>query len=102
LPEEKIPDGHDLIKQPVKLPECEVYCRNELPKGEGAFYLVSTGEKPESRLATEGGRRPYRLKIKSPAFVNLWFLDPLTRGHHIADIIPINSSLDLIFGEVDR
>jgi len=102
LPDEKIPDGHDLIKQPVKLPECEVYCRNELPKGEGAFYLISTGEKPESRLATEGGRRPYRLKIKSPAFVNLWFLDPLTRGHHIADIIPINSSLDLIFGEVDR
>jgi NADH-quinone oxidoreductase subunit D len=45
---------------------------------------------------------PYRLKIRSPSFVNLSILPKLLPGHMIADVAAILGSLDFVMGESDR
>jgi NADH-quinone oxidoreductase subunit D len=55
------------------------------------FYIVS-----------DGGPRPYRLKIRPPAFVNLESLATMSRGRLLADLIAILSSIDIVLAEIDR
>lgn len=71
--------------------EGSVYFAVESPRGELGFFLVS-----------DGGFKPYRLKIRSPAFVNLSLIGRLAERAKIADIPLILGSLDPVFGEVDR
>jgi len=73
------------------VPEGEVYAAVEHPKGEFGIYLIS-----------DGANKPYRLKIRAPSFVHLSSLDEMTRGHMIADVVASLSSIDVVFGEVDR
>jgi NADH-quinone oxidoreductase subunit D len=75
----------------VEPPAGETYDHIESPRGELGFYLVS-----------DGGPRPYRLKVRSPAFSNLSLLPIAARGHTLSDLVVILGSLDPIFGEVDR
>jgi NADH-quinone oxidoreductase subunit D len=72
-------------------PKGEVYCAVEAPKGEFGVYLVS-----------DGGNKPYRLKIRAPGFPHLQAMDFLNRGHMLADVSAILGSLDIVFGEIDR
>ena len=72
-------------------PPGEAYAAVEAPKGEFGVYLVS-----------DGANKPYRLKIRPPGFVHLAALDELCRGHMLADVVTILSSLDIVFGEIDR
>lgn len=67
------------------------YFAVESPKGELGFYIVS-----------DGTEKPYRLKIRSPAFVNLSLIKKLLQGEKLADVPLILGSLDPVFGEVDR
>lgn len=69
----------------------EVYAHVESPRGELGFYIVS-----------DGSPKPYRLKIRSPAFTNLSTLPRLAMGNMIADLVAILGSLDPVFGEIDR
>ena len=80
-----------LYTEGYRVPAGEVYAAVEAPKGEFGVYLVS-----------DGSNKPYRCKIRAPAFVHLQSLDFLSRGHMLADIPAIIGSLDLVFGEVDR
>jgi UDP-3-O-[3-hydroxymyristoyl] glucosamine N-acyltransferase len=73
------------------VPAGEAYACVEAPKGEFGVYLV-----------TDGGNRPYRLKIKAPGYAHLHAMDHLCRGHMLADVSAILGSLDIVFGEVDR
>lgn len=73
------------------VPEGEVYCAIEHPKGEFAIYLVS-----------DGANKPYRLKIRAPGFVHLASFDEMARGHMLSDVVSIIGSQDIVFGEVDR
>src|SRR4030042_2025579 len=60
---EQMPDGPIVAEglgQTLRPPPGEVYMRNETPRGEYGIYLVS-----------KGAGKPYRLKIRSPAFCNL-------------------------------
>lgn len=75
----------------LMVPAGEWFMRHESPRGEIAMYLVSTG-----------GLKPYRLRMKSPAFCNLYPISHLAKNSKIADMIAILGSLDLVFGEVDR
>lgn len=77
--------------QGIDAPEGEVYFGAENPKGELGFYLCS-----------KGGGVPYRLKIRSPSFINLSLLDELLPGHMVSDIPAILGSLDFVMGECDR
>ncbi|MGO8701311.1 MAG: NADH dehydrogenase (quinone) subunit D [Limisphaerales bacterium] len=80
-----------LVTEGVNAPPGEVYFSAENPKGELGFYLVS-----------RGGGTPYRLKIRSPSFVNLSILSHLMPGHMISDTVAIFGSLDFVLGECDR
>ena len=74
-----------------RVPAGEVYAAVEAPKGEFGVYLVS-----------DGTNRPYKCKIRAPSFAHLQAMDFLTRGHMLADVTAILSSLDIVFGEIDR
>lgn len=74
-----------------KTPKGETYCASEGAKGELGFFIVS-----------DGGSRPYRLKIRSPSFVHLGAFDHMARGYLIADIVTIFGTYDVVMGEVDR
>jgi NADH-quinone oxidoreductase subunit D len=90
---ESIPSGDLQAKVPriIKVPKGEVYVRAENPKGEMGYYIVS-----------EGGRIPYRVKIRSASFSNLSILQWVLAGVLIPDIIAILGSLDFVLGDVDR
>ncbi|MFH1514581.1 MAG: NADH dehydrogenase (quinone) subunit D [bacterium] len=73
------------------VPTGEVYFATETGKGEMGFYIVSTGE-----------AKPYRLKIRSPSFVNLSIMPRIAPGHMVSDMVAIIGSLDIVLGEIDR
>ncbi len=77
--------------QGLDAPEGEVYFAAENPKGELGFYIYS-----------KGGGVPYRLKIRSPSFINLSILQELLPQHLMSDIPTILGSLDFVMGECDR
>jgi NADH-quinone oxidoreductase subunit D len=79
------------VTQGVNAPEGEIYFGHENPKGELGFYIHS-----------KGGGTPYRLKIRSPSFVNLSILPKLLPGHMISDVVAILGSFDFVMGECDR
>ncbi|MDZ4288080.1 MAG: NADH dehydrogenase (quinone) subunit D [Prosthecobacter sp.] len=80
-----------LATQGIDAPAGEVYFGAENPKGELGFYICS-----------KGGGVPYRLKIRSPSFVNLSILSKILPGHMLSDIAAILGSLDFVMGECDR
>jgi NADH-quinone oxidoreductase subunit D len=88
-----IPSGPLQAKVPrvIKVPKGETYVRAENPKGEMGYYIVS-----------EGGRIPYRLKIRSASFSNLSILPWALKGLLVPDIIALLGSLDFVLGDVDR
>ena len=73
------------------VPEGEVYSAIEHPKGEFGVYLIS-----------DGANKPYRMKIRAAGFSHLAAIDELCRGHMLADMVAVLSSLDIVFGEIDR
>ncbi|MBI4229837.1 MAG: NADH-quinone oxidoreductase subunit D [Planctomycetes bacterium] len=75
----------------VKPPKGEVYHRTETPRGELGFYIVS-----------DGGKKAYRCKVRSPCFCNLSILSEIAPGHLIADMVALIGSIDIVLGEVDR
>jgi NADH-quinone oxidoreductase subunit D len=53
-------------------------------------------------LVSDGSNRPYRVKLRTPSFAHLQAMDFLCRKHMLADVCAILSSLDVVFGEIDR
>jgi NADH-quinone oxidoreductase subunit D len=80
-----------LVTQGENAPPGEVYFGAENPKGELGFYINS-----------RGGGTPYRLKIRSPSFVNLSIVSHILPGHMMSDVVSILGSLDFVMGECDR
>jgi NADH-quinone oxidoreductase subunit D len=80
-----------MVTQGVEVPPGEVYSAIESPRGELGFYVVS-----------DGGFRPYRVKIRDPSFVNLQSTAKMVEGGLIADAIAAIASLDPVMGGVDR
>ncbi|MEC9206045.1 MAG: NADH-quinone oxidoreductase subunit D [Pseudomonadota bacterium] len=73
------------------VPEEEVYCAIEAPKGEFGIFLVS-----------DGANKPYRLKIRAPGFAHLAALNEMSIGHMLSDVVTIIGTQDIVFGEIDR
>lgn len=80
-----------LFSEGMHVPAGEAYAGIEHPKGEFGVYLVS-----------DGGNKPYRMKIRAPGFVHLQSLDEMSRGHMLADAVTIIGTQDIVFGEIDR
>lgn len=92
---EKMPDYGPIVpeKMPrmLRTPAGEVYLRTEAPRGEYGVYMVS-----------EGGNRPYRLKVRSACLSNLQALKDMSVGQYVADAIIVLGSIDIVLSEVDR
>jgi len=84
---------HDfmLVNFGIEPPVGEVYHAVEAPKGELGFYIYSKGE-----------GQPWRMKIRSPSFVNLQSISTMTKGAMISDVVAIIASLDPVMGEADK
>ena len=80
-----------IFTEGFKVPEGEVYCVVESPRGELGCYMVS-----------DGSAVPYRMHIRGPSFINIQALPHMLRGGLIADAVAVTSSVDPILGEVDR
>ena len=72
-------------------PPGEVYAAVEAPKGEFGCYIIS-----------DGGNKPYRLKIRAPGFAHMAAMDEMVNGHMLADVVAVIGTMDIVFGEIDR
>ncbi|RJQ63325.1 MAG: NADH-quinone oxidoreductase subunit D [Desulfobacteraceae bacterium] len=79
------------VSHGFKVPKGEAYASVESPKGELGVYIVS-----------DGTEKPYRLKLRTPTFMNLQSMNQMCKGGYLADVIAILSSLDPVFGECDK
>lgn len=91
FPESDTTDVQKAIPKRIKPAAGEIYSRTETPRGELGYYIVS-----------KDGVNPWRVKVRSPAFVNLSTLPIISRGYYMADLIIILGSIDIVLGEVDR
>ena len=72
-------------------PKGEVYMAIEHAKGELGHYIVS-----------DGSQVPYRLRIRTPDFVNLQSLPYMAQGAMLADVVALIGTIDIVLGSVDR
>ncbi|MCK5125958.1 MAG: NADH dehydrogenase (quinone) subunit D [candidate division Zixibacteria bacterium] len=80
-----------IITEGFKVPAGSYYMGIESPKGELGYYMVS-----------DGGTKPYRMRVRPPSLINLQALSPMVVGGKIADVITCIGSIDIVLGEVDR
>jgi NADH-quinone oxidoreductase subunit D len=90
---DNIPEGPYAIKMKpiIKLPEGEYFQRVETARGELDVFIIS-----------DGNKNPYRVKFRSPNFVNLGVLNHISKDFKIADLVAIGGSLDLVIPDIDR
>jgi NADH-quinone oxidoreductase subunit D len=90
----KLPAGEVMnakITRGWKAPPGEAYVATESPRGELAYYFVS-----------DGGKNPYRVKVRAPSFNNISVITKSSRGLLIGDLVALIGSIDITLGEVDR
>ena len=75
----------------IRPPAGEYYSAVEGANGELGFYVVS-----------DGGDRPYRVRVRLPCFTIMAALPELIRGDLVSDIVPTFGSINMIGGELDR
>jgi len=73
------------------VPKGEAYAAIEHSKGEYGVYIVS-----------DGANKPYRVKVRAASYPHLAAIDEMCKGHMIADLVAVISTIDVVFGEVDR
>jgi NADH-quinone oxidoreductase subunit D/NADH-quinone oxidoreductase subunit C/D len=90
---DNIPEGPFAVKMKpiIRLPEGEYYQRVETARGELGVFIIS-----------DGNKNPYRVKFRSPNFVNLGALNLISKDFKIADLVAIGGSLDLVIPDIDR
>jgi NADH-quinone oxidoreductase subunit D len=90
---EGLPSGPVMGKVPrvIQAPQGEVYVRTENSLGEMGMYLVSDGD-----------RRPYRLKIRTPSYSNVSALPHVLKDTYVSDMIAILGSFFFVLGDIDR
>jgi len=75
----------------MKVPKGFTYNAVEAPKGEFGVSLIS-----------DGTSKPYRCKIRTPAFHHMHVMPRMVQGHYLADLVTVLGSQDIVFGDVDR
>ncbi|OUM99637.1 MAG: NADH dehydrogenase [Firmicutes bacterium ZCTH02-B6] len=80
-----------LVSYGFDVPAGEVYQALESPRGEIGFYVVSNGK-----------NKPWRVRVRGPAFYNVFAMPVMMQGSLLADMVAIIATVDPVFGEVDR
>ena len=63
----------------------------ETARGELGIFIIS-----------DGNKNPFRIKFRSPNFINLGALNLISKEFKIADLVAIGGSLDLVIPDIDR
>jgi NADH-quinone oxidoreductase subunit D len=79
------------LAKPFTVPEGEIYARTESPRGELGYYLIS-----------DGGKNPFRVKIRTGSFSSMTIIEHISQGVMVADLVAIIGSLDVVAPEIDR
>lgn len=72
-------------------PKASIYSAVESPRGELGLMLEG-----------DGGPKPLRVHLRTPSFDNLSVLPQIVKGHLVADLVAILSSIDIVLGDIDR
>jgi len=75
----------------VKIKSGLTYQAIESPKGEFGVTLIANNS-----------NKPYKCKIRSPAYHHLQVIPATAKGHFIADLAALIGTVDIVFGEIDR
>ncbi|CAK7030614.1 MAG: NAD(P)H-quinone oxidoreductase subunit H [Desulfovibrio sp.] len=84
------------------LPPKNIKFSTKLPAGEAYFATEGGRGKVGIWIASDGGKYPYRVKLRAPGFSNLSCFAEVAKGMLLADAIAVLGSLDLVIPEVDR
>lgn len=84
----------------VKFPG--IFATMKVPKGEGIGIVEAGRGELIYHLISDGGDKPYRLKISTPSFRNLILFSHLIKDVKVADVPAIYLSLDYFPPEADR
>lgn len=90
-----IPEGDVLPPKNIKF-------SYKAPAGEAYFAVEGARGKVGVWVASDGGKNPYRVKLRAPGFSNLSCFAEVAKGVLLADAVAILGSLDLVIPEVDR
>lgn len=91
---EGLPEGPHVaegVPRTIRPPRGTAYRRVESSRGELGVLVVS-----------DGTDKPWRLKVRSPAFSNLHCAPVLLEGCRVGDIVAVLGSVDVVMGEIDR
>ena len=80
-----------LIMDGIQVPPGERYGMVEGANGELGFYCIS-----------DGGGKPYRIKVRPPCFPIFSTFSTLVNGHTLSDAIATLGGLNVIAGELER
>jgi NADH-quinone oxidoreductase subunit D len=80
-----------IMVEGFNVPAGEVYSAVESPRGELGYYINS-----------DGSAKPYRIKVRTPSFVNMQSLTTMIKGRLMADIVSVLGSIDIILGDIDK
>ena len=90
---DKLPEGPIKAKVPKILKPAAGDCYTAVEAARGTFSC---------RLVCDGGKTPYRLKLRSPTFSNLSLFGEVAEGMMLADALAVMGSLDLVIPCIDR
>jgi NADH:ubiquinone oxidoreductase subunit D len=90
---EQIPEGpyRSKEKPSYRLPAGSYYAATETAKGIFGTYVVA-----------EKGDKPWRIHSRSPNFANLSPIGKMVKGHMIADVVTVITTLDILIPDIDR
>lgn len=75
----------------VQPPKGDVYLPVEGGNGELGYYTVS-----------DGSGKPYRVRVRPPAFIHMGIMRKMLIGCNVADLVPTFGMVNMIGGECDR
>ncbi len=88
---DQLPSGEWRGQLFVELPPGEAVARIEAPRGEVFYYLAS-----------DGGEKPVRVKVRTPSFVNMPTVRLMLKDATLADAPLIQASIDPCYSCTDR
>jgi len=86
-----LPKGPISLKKFFFIPKGMAISRWEAPRGELVYYCI-----------TDGSDIPFKVKVRTPSFVNMYALTKILIGEDVADVTLISGSLDPCFSCMQR
>lgn len=87
----ELPDGAISVKAPRKVPEGEILCRCEAPRGEAIHYIRANGTD-----------KPDRVRVRAPSEANWHGMKHMLEGFNLADVPIIIAAIDPCYSCTDR